>query len=142
MQTLVFLAIAFLPPLISGPVPAMLVLRVTPSLNWRRALTVAGFLAVVLNIIAFAMIASNMDGLIPPGFFACVLTPIAALATLIVSLVRLRQIDAGPEVDPVRSRWLRVSLVAIPVMQVLMVTILVLIAPALCGTTLRSCTSQ
>jgi hypothetical protein len=142
MQTLVFLAIVFLPPLISGPVPAALVLKVAPSLNWRRALPVDGLLAVVLNIIAFAVIVSNLDGLLPPGFFACVLTPIAAVTTLVVSLGRLRQIDAGPEADPMRSRWLRVSLVAIPVMQVLMVAILVLAAPALCGTFLRTCTSQ
>jgi hypothetical protein len=40
-----------------------------------------------------------------------------------------------------QRRWLRLSLVAIPVLQVLMVTILVLVAPALCGTTLRNCTS-
>ena len=142
MHTLLFLAVAFLPPLISGPVPAALVLKVAPSLNWRRALPVAVLLAVVLNIIAFVVIASNMDGLFPPGFFACVLTPIAAIATLIVSLLRLRQIEAGPEADPVRSRWLRVSLAAIPLLQVLMVTILVLIAPALCGTILRTCTGQ
>jgi hypothetical protein len=61
---------------------------------------------------------------------------------LIVSLGRLRRIDAGPEADPIRCRWLRVSLVVISVIQVLMVTILVLIAPVLCGTALRTCTSQ
>jgi hypothetical protein len=142
MQTLVFLVIAFLPPLISGSVPAMLVFRVAPSLNWRRTLPLVVLLAVVLDLIAFVVIDSNLDGLLPPGFFACVLTPIAAIATLIVSLGWLRRIDAGPEADPIRCRWLRVSLVAIPMMQMLMVAILVLIAPALCGTVLRTCTSQ
>jgi hypothetical protein len=141
MQTLVFLAIAFLPPLICGPVPAALVFRMAPGLNWRRNLSLAVLLAIILNLIAFAVIVSNLDGLLPPGFFACVLTPIAAVATLIVSLGRLRRIDAEPGADPMQRRWLRLSLVAIPVLQVLMVTILVLVAPALCGTTLRNCTS-
>ena len=142
MQTLVFLAIVILLPLITGPVPAALAFRVAPGLNWRRALPLIVLLAVVLDLIAFVVIVSNLDGLLPPGFFACVLTPIAAIVTLIVSLVRLRRIDAGLEGDPIRFRWLRLSLVAIPVMQMVMVTILVLIAPALCGTFLRTCTSQ
>ena len=142
MQTLVFLAIAFLPPLISGPVPAALVFRVAPGLNWRRALPLMVLLAVVLDLIAFVVIASNLDGMLPPGFFACVLTPIVAVATLIVSLGRLRRIGAGPGADPMRRSWLRVSLVAIPILQMLMLTILVLVAPALCGTALRTCTSQ
>jgi hypothetical protein len=142
MQTVLFLAVVFLPPLISGPVPAALVFRVAPGLNWRRALPLAVLLAVVLNIIAFVVIVSNLDGLLPPGFFACVLTPIAAIVTLIVSLLRLRRIGAGVEVDPIRRRWLCVSLVSIPVLQVLMLAILVLVAPALCGTALRTCASQ
>ena len=92
MQTLVFLAIVILLPLITGPVPAALAFRVAPGLNWRRALPLIVLLAVVLDLIAFVVIVSNLDGLLPPGFFACVLTPIAAIATLIVSLLRLRRI--------------------------------------------------
>ena len=142
MQTLLFLAVAFLPPLISGPLPAMLVFRMAAGLNWRRTLPLAVLLAIILNFIAFAAIVSNLDGLLPPGFFACMLTPVAAVATLIVSLGRFRRADAGRGADPMQRRWLCVGLVAIPVLQVLMVTILVLIAPALCGTVLRTCTGQ
>ena len=76
-----------------------------------------------------------------PGFFACMLTPIAAFATLIVSLGRFRRTALGPGADPIQQKWLRLSLVAIPLLQMLMLTILVLIAPALCGTALRTCTS-
>jgi hypothetical protein len=65
--------------------------------------------------------------------------PIVALATLIVSLRRLRRTAPGLRADPMQRRWLRLSLVAIPVLQVLVVTILVLVAPALCGTFLRTC---
>jgi hypothetical protein len=142
MQTLLFLAIAFLPPLISGPAPAMLAFApegVTPGLTWRLSLAI--LCGILFNLIAFYVIVSNLDGLLPPGFFACMLTPIAAVATLIVSLGRFRRIDAGQGADPMQRKWLRVSLVAIPLLQMLMLTILVLIAPALCGTALRTCTS-
>jgi hypothetical protein len=142
MQTLIFLAIAFLPALICGPVPAMLVFRVGPGLNWRRGLPLAVLLAAILNLIAFVVIVSHLDGLLPPGFFACLLTPLAALVTLIVSLRWLRRTDPAVPADPIQRRWLRLSLVAIPVLQMLMITILILIAPALCGTVLRTCTSQ
>jgi hypothetical protein len=139
MQTLVFLALCFLPPLIAGPLPTMLVLRMTSGPNWRRQLPLAILLAIILNLIAFAFIVSNLDGLLPPGFVACVLTPIAAVVTLIVALHLLRQTDPGQNVDPIKQRWLRVSLVAIMALQILMVVIVALVAPALCETGIRNC---
>jgi len=142
MQALVFLALSFLPPLISGPLPAMLVFRMVSGPNWRRQLPFAILLAIILNLIAFAFIISNLDGLLPPGFVACVLTPIAAVVTLIVSLRLFHRTDPGPNVDPMQQRWLRMSLVAIAALQILMVVILVLIAPALCETRIRTCTSS
>lgn len=142
MQTLVFLALAFLPPLISGPLSAMLVFRMASGLNWRRQLALAILLAMILNLIAFAVIISNLDGLLPSGFFACALTPIAAVATLIVSLRLFREADPDPNANPMQRKWFRLSLVAIPVLQVLMVTTLVLVAPALCDTGIRTCSNQ
>jgi hypothetical protein len=144
MQILLFLAIACLPPLISGPLPALLAFApegVAPRLTWRWRLSLVILSAILLNLIAFYVIVSNLDGLLPAGFFACMLTPVAAVATLIVSLGRLRRTGAGQGADPTQRKWLRVSLIAIPLLQVLMVGILVLAAPALCGTALRTCTN-
>ena len=143
MQTLVFLALVFLPPLISGPLPAMLVFMsegIASGLNWRRKLLLAVLLALLLNLVAFAVIISNLDGLLPPGFFACVVTPIAALATLIVSLRLFRRTDPGLQANSNQRKWLRRCLVAIPLLQMLMLATLVLIAPAFCGTGIRTCT--
>ena len=140
MQALVFLALSFLPPLISGPLPAMLAFRMMSGTNWRRQVPLAILLAIILNLIAFAFIISNLDGLLPPGFVACVLTPITAVVTLIVSLRLFRRTDPGPNADPMQQRWLRMSLVAIAALQILMIVILVLIAPALCETGIRNCT--
>jgi hypothetical protein len=142
MQTLIFFATALLPPLISGPLPAMLVFTlggVSTGLNWRRKLALAIFLAIVLNLVACAVIIFNLNGLLPPGLLACVLTPIAALATLIVSLLLFHRSDPGSQANPIQRKWLHRSLVAIPLLQVLMLGILVLIAPALCGTSMHIC---
>jgi hypothetical protein len=139
MQALVFLALSFLPPLISGPLPAILVFRMASGPNWKRQLPLAILLAIILDLIAFALIISNLDGLLPPGFVACTLTPIAAVLTLIVSLRLFRQADPGSNVDPMQQKWLRVGLVAIATLSILMAVILVLVAPALCGTWIRNC---
>lgn len=139
MQTLTFLALAFLPPLISGPLPAMLVFRIAAGPNWRRQLPLAILLAIILNLIASAVIISNLDGLLPPGFVACSLTPIVAVITLIVSLRLSRRTHPDLDANPSQRRWLRLSLVAIPALQILFVTTLVLIAPALCDTGIRTC---
>lgn len=142
MQTLNFLALAFLPPLISGPLPAMLVFRMASNRNWRMQLPLAILLAIVLNLIAFAVILSNFDGFLPSGFFACSLTPIVAIATLIVSLRLSRRTHPDLDANPMQRRWLRLCLVAFSALQIFTVTILVLIAPALCDTGIRTCANQ
>ena len=123
-------------------VPIAPVLRMASNRNWRMQLPLAILLAIILNLIAFAIIISNSDGLLPSGALACGLTPIAALATLIVSLSLLRRTDPDPNANPMQRRWLRLSLLAIPALQILMITTLVLIAPALCNTGIRTCTDQ
>lgn len=110
-----------------------------PRPHWRRKLSLAILLAVILNLAAFAAILFNLDGLLPAGFFAGGLIPLTALATVIVSLLRFRRTAADPQADPLQRKWLRLGLVAIPVLQMLMLIILVLIGPALCTTGLRSC---
>jgi len=142
MQTLIFLFLAFLPPLISGPLPAILVLRIASGANWRRRLPLMALLAIILNLIAFAIMISELDGFLPPGFVACGLTPIVAVATLIVSLRLLRRTESDLDADPMQRRWLQLSLVAIPALQILTVIILIIIAPALCNTEIRACTNQ
>jgi len=141
VDTLIFLAIAILPPLVAGPLPAMLVFRSGSGPNWRRQLPLAILSALVLNLIACAVIISNLDGLLPPGFFACSLTPIVAVATLSVSLQRFRRAGSDPEANPIQRKWLRLSLVAIPAFQMFTLAILVLVAPALCEAGLRTCTN-
>jgi hypothetical protein len=139
MQSLLFWVFVFLPPMISGPLPAVLVFRAASGLNWRRGLLLALLSAVILNLLAFIIINTNLYGLFDSGSLACGLTPLAALATMIFSLRRFRRSAAVQDADSQRQKSLRLSLAAIPLLQILMLTILVLIGPALCTTGLRSC---
>ncbi len=139
MDTLTFLALAILPPLIAGPVPAALAFRSVSGQDWKRRLPLAILSAIALNLIAGAIIVFSLEGLLPAGFFACSLTPVAAGATLMISLRYFRRAVSGPDGDSTQRRWLRLSLVAIPALQMLTGTMVVLIAPALCSWGVRTC---
>lgn len=135
----IFLALVFLPPLIAGPLPAMLIFRMAPGPNWRRNLFLLFLLTIVLNLVALVMIIIGLDDFLPPGALACTLTPVASLIALIDFLIRLRRTDSDPDADPIQRRWMRVSLVAILPMQVIMLMILIIFAPLLCDLGIRPC---
>jgi hypothetical protein len=139
MQSLSFVVLALLPPLVSGPLPAMIWLWSGRNQNWRLLLPVAAFLTILLNLAASILIVTNLEGFLPSGFFACAVTPIVGLVTLLLSRVLVRRaFQTLPEDDP-RRRWLKVGVFAVPVVQLFAVITLVLIAPALCNTGMRSC---
>jgi len=139
MQTLFFLSLAFLPPLISGPLPSMLVLRLASGSDWRRSLFLIALLTIILNLAAVTMIIFGLDDFLPPGAIACSLTPVVAIITLILSLRSLRRIASDLGVNAVQNKWLQLSLVAISALQILTAVILIIIAPALCNTGIRDC---
>ena len=139
---MVFFFLVFLPPLISGPLPTVLLFKMVSGPNWRRWLLLVIFSIILLNVISFGMVISNLEGLISPGFIACGLTPIMAVATLIVSLYVYKRGKADPCADPMQRKWLRFCLIAIPVLQMFMMTTLVLISPSLCNSGIRTCTNK
>jgi len=140
METLSFVIFALLPPLISGPLPAILWFRMGRSQNWRWMLPLVAFFAIVLNIGAAALIVVNLEGFLPAGFLACALTPIAALATLLLSRLLVHRGSQSLPENTIQRRWLRVGIFAIPALQLFTVATLVLIAPSLCAMGIRSCT--
>ena len=117
----------------------MIWLRSGRSQNWRRLLPLAAFLTIILNLTASILIVTHLDGFLPSGFFACALTPIFGLVTLLLSRAFVRRAVHSLPADDLRRRWLKVGVFAIPVVQLFTVITLVLIAPALCTTAIRSC---
>ena len=139
MQSLSFVILALLPPLISGPLPAMIWLWAGRRPNWRWLLPLAAFATISLNVAAAVLIVANLEGSLPAGFWACAVTPIVGLITLLLSQVFVpRTFQTLPD-NTLQRRWLRVGIIAIPVVQLFTVTTLILIAPALCRLGLRSC---
>jgi len=140
MPSVLFVILALLPPLISGPLPAIIWLWLGLNQNWRRLLPWAVFLTIVFNLAAATLMVANLDGFLPSGFFACAVTPIVGLVTLLFSRVLVRRtLQTVPE-NALQRRWLQVGIFAIPVVQLFTVTALVLIAPSLCTLGLRTCT--
>jgi len=137
MGTPSFIILALLPPIISGPLPTLILFGIMQNKNWRAYFPLALILAIALNVCAFVLMIWNLDGLLPPGFFACSLTPIVALATLAVSLMSFRR--GFQAEDTTRRSWLRVGIIAIPLLQLFTIAIMLLIAPSLCGTSIRNC---
>jgi len=138
METLLFIVLALLPPILSGPLPALVLFRIMQSKNWRGRFSLWLLLAIALDACASALMILNSDDLLPAGFFACSLTPVAALATFVASLILSRRGYPVAE-DSSRRRWLRVGIIAIPLLQLFTLVLMVLIAPALCGTGIRNC---
>ena len=134
-----FVLFALLPPFLSGPLPTYLWLKMGSSPNWRWQMPVAAVLAVALNLVAAALIVANMEGLVGAGFVACMLTPITALVTALLSRISLRRGYLTLPENVSQRRWLQVGIVAIAVLQIGMVTAVVLIAPSLCTLGLRTC---
>ena len=138
METLLFIILAILPPFISGPLPTLVLFSIMQSKNWRWRFFLWLLLAIALNGCAYILMIESSDGLLPPVLFACSLTPIVALATFVASLIALRRGYQAAE-DSSRRRWLRVGIIAIPLLQLFTLAIMILIAPALCGTSIRNC---
>ena len=137
MGTLSFIGLALLPPIISGPLPTFILFRIMQSQNWRAYFPLALVLAIAFNVCAFILMIWNLDGLLPPGFFACLLTPIVGLAMLTASVIASRR--GFQAEDATQRRWLRVGIIAIPLLQLFTIAIMILIAPSLCGTSIRNC---
>lgn len=140
MQLLIFLTKVILPPLLSGPLPTLLVFKLTAAENWRRQMPVVALLAIISNLAAFTIMIFELDGFLPSGFIACVLTPFVAVVTLIVSLRSLGQTGSGLDVNLIKNKWLKISFFGITVLQILMIVTLIVIAPSLCETEIRTCT--
>lgn len=139
MQSLSLVILVLLPPLISGPLPAIIWLWLGFNQNWRRLLPLAAFLTLILNAAASVLIVANLEGFLPSGFFACAVTPIVGLITLLLSLAFIRRTFRTIPENSLQRRWLKVGVLAIPVVQLFTMAMLVLIAPALCAIGIRSC---
>ncbi len=139
MANLYYVVLVLLPPLISGPLPAILWFKLGSSQSWKWQMPLVALLAIALNLVASVLMLTNLDGFLPAGFIACALTPITAPATLLLSRALARRNYPALSESTAQRRWLQVGVFALPALQLLNVAIVILIAPVLCTLGIRAC---
>lgn len=131
-------ALALLPPLITGPAAAVIYVV---ALKKKRPHTLRLFwtLLLVLDVAATVVMTLTLGDFIGPGALACVQMPLTAfVAALILIVSRRRLLGAELQGSDLR-RWYLLGVVFIPVLQLAMMLALALLGPLFCELGLRSC---
>jgi hypothetical protein len=131
-------ALALLPPLLTGPVPAVIYVI---ALKKNRPPTLLLFWALLLILDAAAVIvmALSLGDFVGPGDFACVQMPLSALVVALILVVSRRRLLGGDLQNEALRRWYLLGVVLIPSLQVVMMLATALLGPVFCELGLRSC---
>ncbi|MEJ2150280.1 MAG: hypothetical protein P8Z40_12470 [Chloroflexota bacterium] len=139
MNKVIFLVSILLYPIISGPV-ATLAFIIILRLRKQWAMVLFWLSLVALNVAGFFYLALTLgDFFAGPGFFACMITPIFAIVTVLVSRLLVRRLHQAIGGDDKRQRWLTVGTLLIAFLQIATVFALALLAPWLCEIGIRNC---
>jgi hypothetical protein len=129
ISTISFFVTAFLYPVISGPVAALvLVMVLKQKEQWPRVLFWPVLIAVHVGGF-FLMVRTLGDFVFGPGFLACLITPIFAVGTALGLRLSSRRFYQAVSDDLDRRRWFVMGTVLIPLLQLGTVVILTLLAP-------------
>jgi hypothetical protein len=134
-----FFTLAVLYPLLTGPVAALVYLRILRRTH-TTALLWFWLCLLVANSLGFIYLAViTGEGLLEPGFFSCLFTPVFSLASvLVIRLGRSRMNQELSDQPYMKARLLQ-GVILIPLLQILTVGLFTLLAPYLCEIGLRSC---
>ena len=134
-----FITLAVLYPLLTGPVAALVYLRILQR-DRSKALAWFWICLLVANGLGFSYLAViTGEGLLEPGFFSCLFTPAFSLASvLVIRLGRSRMNEEFSDQPEMKARTLQ-GVILIPLLQILNIGIFALLAPYLCEIGLRSC---
>ena len=134
-----FITLAVLYPLLTGPVAALVYLRILRQ-NHRTALVWFWLCLLIANSLGFVYLAViTGEGLLEPGFFSCLFTPAFSLVSvLMIRLGRSRMKEELSGQPNMKARLLQ-GVIFIPLLQILTVGVFTLLAPYLCEIGLRSC---
>lgn len=134
-----FITLAVLYPLLTGPVAALVYLRILRQ-NHRTALVWFWLCLLIANSLGFVYLAViTGEGLLEPGFFSCLFTPAFSLVSVL--MIRLGRSYMNQELigQPYMKSRLLQGVIFIPLLQILTVGVFTLLAPYLCEIGLRSC---
>jgi hypothetical protein len=124
-------ALLFLPPLISGPIPAAAFITIIKTKH-RWPLLLFWVLVLIVDLIAIATMACSFGhAFFGPGFFALLLTPIAAIISLAILLSSAKAVRQTLDGNKQRQIWHIVGIVVIPSLQLLIAAVLPLVQETL-----------
>ena len=136
--SIVYMIQALLPPIVSGPgAAALLVAAIKSERRWALPL-----FWVALPVLDFAMIvwvAFSRMGLFGPECISCAVTPLIALVTLLALMLARKRVYRHLGEDDGRRRWYGVGVVAIPTIQMALMGLFLLLGPYLCELGIGSC---
>ena len=139
MSAIVFLVLGVIPPLIAGPLAGLTFIRLLKhGKGWYQVPFWVGLILVNL-LVMFWAVSSSGNWLSISSSSACVFTPVASIATVLVMRIAWRRLEASGGIEAARKRWFPIGLVLIPVLQMGMFLALLLFAPWLCKAGLVAC---
>ena len=122
----------FLPPIISGPIPAVVFAIIVVKAKLRWPLLVFWALMLAISLAAFATMACSFGHAFPgAGFFAFLLTPIAAIISLAILLMSTKAVRRRLGNNRQQQISHIVGIVGIPLLQLLMAAAFPLIRESL-----------
>ena len=126
-----------IPPLISGPGAAVLfVAAIKSKRRWVLPLFWVALLA--LDFATTAWVALSRDFL-GPSDFACMLTPVLAVVTLLALGLARKRVDRHLGEDEGRRKWYEVGMVVIPSLQITMMQLMLMLETVLCELGIITC---
>ena len=141
MLGVAFLVLGCIPPLVAGPLAGLAFIEIIRrGKGWYQV----PFWAVLFmaNLLVMFWIASSTDAWLSiSSFSACFLTPLAAIATVLVMRFAWRRLEASGKIEAAHKSWFSIGLVLIPALQIAAFVALLLFGPLLCKVGLVACRS-
>ncbi|MEK7439233.1 MAG: hypothetical protein AABZ78_00420 [Chloroflexota bacterium] len=132
---------AILPPMLIGPVATWAWIEILKR-NVRHEIALYWIALIVGDAAAALFMAINMGSFFPDfGFFACMLIPIMAVISIVMTIIMRKKFEAAVGGDPNRMRWYRIGGLIIFALQIITAFAVVIFAPMLCAVGLRVCSS-
>ena len=130
-------ALALLPPLITGPVAAVVYVIALKKKSQMLLLFWACLLA--LDAAATFVMTLTLGDFIGPGTLACVQMPLMALVAALILMFSRRRLLASELQDESLRRWYLAGVVLIPLLQLVMMLAVATFGPVFCELGLRWC---
>ncbi len=142
MLSLLYLILGVIPPLVAGPMAGLFFINILKRRQGWYQVPFWVILVMVNLLIMFWVVTSSGPWFSISSMSACIFTPVASIATVLVMSAAWRRLDTTSAGDMPHKRWFTFGLVLIPALQILAFVGLLFFAPLLCKVGLVVCRSS